>query len=651
MESVDSHKLVSILHRIDTIPPYDENKCSKFVVSVCKTDTTVYASSSFEAALKIGFVLLELKLLKDRSLQKVKVCESTTGNLYVYNIREKNDNNNIIPLVILENVEIMDAVSVYSQTFDANENDNEVIQSGTESVNSTGVLITDTLKRYFGHNEFRALQKETIISTMRGESVLTVLSTGGGKSLTYMLPAVLASKPTLVISPTKSLIVDQLSRCNELGISACQFTGDVPENIQITQLEELQHFKLIFSTPEVLERGAFHDKIHVLMSNDCIERVVFDEAHTISSWGDTFRPVYKTVCEELAQVPCVKLLLSATVHCKVQCQLMTMFGDLTVYRNSVFRENLFLEVLERGSKLYDALATYIKDKKGQCGIVYAVLPRDVSKIHSELIKRGIDAVKYHGQLSEEMKTVNLTKWMNGQVQLMVANSSFGLGIDRPDVRYVIHARVPTSLDEYYQQCGRAGRDGLPAFCVLYYSYSDKTVLYKLFGQCEQSQCLALNDLIVFLEDPVQCRHKAIMAYYGERRDNFVCLLGCNNCKNRGMFHITDGSTDAFKVVQSVVELADKEISCNTLKLFLVKSSQKVIREKGLDSLDNYGVLEKKFVPPILLDKFLHLLIVNDILAEKVQKKGKSLYFNITLGQRAHDLLAMNVSVIKYEKVK
>lgn len=175
----------------------------------------------------------------------------------------------------------------------------------------------------------------------------------------------------------------------------------MPQNLQQDQLKNFSDFKLIFCTPEILEDG---EPLAKIQEQDSIERIVFDEAHTISAWGTTFRPVYKAVCNALAKIACPLLLLSATVPLRLENELHDISGDFCVYRNSVFRENLFLEVVERGAKFYDDMASFIVERKEQCGIVYCVMPSDVAKIHAELLKRNINAVKYHGQLSEEVKT-------------------------------------------------------------------------------------------------------------------------------------------------------------------------------------------------------------------------------------------------------
>ena len=220
---------------------------------------------------------------------------------------------------------------------------------------------------------------------------------------------------------------------SKLGSSACEFTGDVPPEIQGMQVEHIQQYRVIVATPEMLQEGMlFHQEIASLD----LGRIVFDEAHTIATWGSTFRPVFKEICMDLAKLPCPKLLLNATVTTKLQQTLMDVFGRLLVFRETVYRENLIFEVVERSPKHIEEIASFVREEctLGHCGIIYCVLPHDVDKIHSELLKRGLDAVKYHGQLSDEVKQTSFLKWLNGDVGIMVANSSFGMGIDKPDVR-------------------------------------------------------------------------------------------------------------------------------------------------------------------------------------------------------------------------
>ena len=310
-----------------------------------------------------------------------------------------------------------------------------------------------------------------------------------------------------------------------------------------------------------------------------------------------------------------------------------------------------MEVVERTGKFLDQLSDFIlqNESQGASGIVYCVLPHEVSKIHGELLKRGINAVKYHGKLSDAVKLSSQSKWMSGEVKVIVANSSFGMGIDKANVRYVVHAKLPTNIEEYFQQCGRAGRDGLPSHCKLFYNYSDKNILYRLFDEQVVAQYKGVNDLIVLLENPVQCLHQGIMSYFGEKQDSFVCLTGCSNCKHRGTHQITDGTSDALKVLQAIVELGNINLTCNDLKLYLAGSNQKCVSH--LRENTSFGSLGKKFVPVSLLAKFLHLLIVYDILTERVHKKGtgSSISVEITLGAKAHDLLANNIMIDKYEK--
>lgn len=615
----------------------------KFKVTSSDLDVVLFSKSPMEASLKMAFVLWKSKVPVDTIR-----CESEE---HVYNYKVVWSVKESYPRVVLQSMSknITNPVSI--EGLESMEIISEEIQDDMRHGDQDGGedLLQMTLRKVFGHETFKPQQKETIISTMSGKTVLSIMGTGGGKSLTFMLPAALAKRPTVVVSPTRSLIDDLMARSTSLGIKSCKFLGEMDGDVLHQQLSELRSFQLIYTTPECLDLHLLED-LCLLDSQNGIERFVFDEAHTICTWGSTFRPKFKEVCEQLAKHQATKLLLSATIPGRVQVELEDLFGKQSwhVIARTVYRENLTLAVKDREPKHFDEVATYIKTREQDCGIIYCVLPVDVSKTHAELLKKGIDCVKYHGQLSEIVKQSSYQKWMSGEKKLIIANASFGMGIDKPDVRYVIHLRLPTSIEEYYQQCGRAGRDGLPSECVLYYSFSDKATLYKLFNREGKltEQHSVLNELIHSLENVVDCRHKLVMQYFGEDREDFSCLSHCDNCKSRGLFYVADGTNDAMKVVQTIIELGDNKFNTHTLRLILLGSKQKRIQEEKFDELTNFGCLTKKFSSS-LLDNFLHQLIFKQILQEKIEVKSRSFAINVGLGPKAHDLIAHRCTCNKY----
>ena len=338
-------------------------------------------------------------------------------------------------------------------------------------------------------------------------------------------------------------------------------------------MKNVDNYRVIFVTDECLEDGdALREMIDELVERKQLERIVFDEAHTIATWGSTFRPKYKTVCESLSKVDCPKLFLSATISTSVETRLRRIFGNFKLHRASVFRDNLYLDVTKRSSRFLNELIKFIQEMESNnnSGIIYCVLPKDVNHIHAELVKRGIKAVKYHGQLSDDIQVLNLAKWMNVEVKVMVAISSFGMGIDKGDVRYMIHAKLPTSVEEYFQECGRAGRDGLPATCKIYYNYSDKSSLHKLFEHEGTAEYSDLYKVIILLENPVQCIHKRLMTHFGENPDSFQCLTKCSHC-------VQHGTSDAQRVVQAVTEQSDVEITYNDFCFILLAVVRSVRR--------------------------------------------------------------------------
>ena len=305
----------NIFDKIEELPSM-EDEFEYFRVQCGEKHIKVKASSSFEAAVKMAFALRELGQLNIGGVYIVVI--SPNGDEFKYNAIKADP---LAVKLVEKNVKVAQNVVNSVSTND----DPVVITSSNASARldfSNGSLINTTLRNYFGFPSFKPLQKETIVSTMAGKNVLAVIGTGGGKTLTYLLPAVLSSNPTLVISPIKSLIDDALVRCLNTNILSCKFTGDVPHDVRDEQLQNIESFKIIFATPECLESGEpFRVKIDGLISVCQLERIVFDEAHTISSWGNTFRPNYKDVCKSLSDAKCPKLLLSATVPLKVENDL------------------------------------------------------------------------------------------------------------------------------------------------------------------------------------------------------------------------------------------------------------------------------------------------------------------------------------------
>lgn len=652
-------EIKEILVEVEKIPCFEKDKIFNYKVRASNILANLTCSSSFEAATKFGFLLMYVGSLGFSSKNTMPdcsplevVCEcQENSEITIYHIEVGSNSTPHVSLLKIERTANDDSCNdMQSEPSDVVYYAHESSTLNKYDFGSREKLVENILNNIFNHQSFKPLQKEIIFSTMDCKNVLGVLGTGGGKSLTFMLPAVLADNPTIVVIPTLSLIDDLLRRSFALGITACKISGDIPDNARDSSLRELNTFKLIFCTPEMFVNKNISDKF----KNNNIERIVFDEAHTICSWGNTFRPHYKAAAIELAKFPCPKLLLSATIPHQMILELSEMFGRLEVIKGTVLRDNIVLSVEEKpiGNKFYDELAQFVQCRKDEYGIIYGVFPSDVSKIHSELLKRNVNCVKYHSQLSQSVKEASYHRWTSGEVKVMVANASFGMGVDNTKVRFVIHAKMPTNLDEYFQQCGRAGRDGQPSTCVLYYNYADKTALLKLFHASGDfaMQSLKLNQLISFLEDPVTCRHSSILKYYGENREGYLCGENCDNCKHRGTYIKTDGTSDAFKVVQAILELSGTKINCQTLKLFLTGSSRKCIKDNGLDKFSTFGCLQKAFKPVVLLDKFLHSLIDNDVLRETVEVKNTTFLVHVSPGSKAHLVLKLENNVEKYCKV-
>lgn len=448
------------------------------------------------------------------------------------------------------------------------------------------------LKENFGYETFRPGQKELIEQVMAGEDSLGILPTGAGKSITYQLPALLLEGLTLVISPLISLMKDQVDQLHAAGIPATYLNSSVDEEEAWERMRQVAsgEAKLLFVAPERFQLPAFMDFLSPLP----IELVAIDEAHCISQWGHDFRPSYTAFAPLLASLPSQPtiLALTATATEQVANDILQLLHipEQNAVKTGFLRENLRFEVKKNTDKR-QFLKKYVKAHEKEAGIIYAATRKDVEEITTFLQKQGFSATRYHAGLSEIERAQNQGAFLYDEVNIVVATNAFGMGINKSNVRYVIHYSTPGTIENYYQEAGRAGRDGLDSDAILLFSLNDIRTRNYFIEISEADEAHKANEYSKLQQmqayaNTENCLQNFILRYFGDT-DGKDCGK-CSNCADERV--ASDITRDAQKVLSCIIRMNER-FGKTIVAQVLTGSKQKKLESWHFDRLSTFGIMK------------------------------------------------------------
>ncbi|MCP4458049.1 MAG: DNA helicase RecQ [Cytophagales bacterium] len=447
--------------------------------------------------------------------------------------------------------------------------------------------VKETLKKVFGFDNFRGSQEEIINNIMDGNNTFVIMPTGAGKSLCYQLPAITKEGTAIVISPLIALMKNQVDQMNAFGINArfLNSTLSKSESNKVKKSTLAGETKLLYVAPESLtkeENVAFLQQANISFA-------AIDEAHCISEWGHDFRPEYrriKSILAQLGDIPMIALTATATPKVQLDIQKNLDMENARLFQSSFNRDNLYYEVKPK-QQAKKHLIKFIKDHRGQSGIVYCLSRKKVEEIANFLQVNDINAAPYHAGMEAKDRIKNQDAFLNEDTDVIVATIAFGMGIDKPDVRFVVHYDVPKSIEGYYQETGRAGRDSINSNCLMFYSYNDILKLEKFnkdkaVSERENAKFL-LDEMASYAESSV-CRRKQLLHYFGEEWPEENCNM-CDNCRHpREKF---DGESMALLAIEVVVETKER-FDINHLGEVLAGEHSQHVKSYNHDKLEVFG---------------------------------------------------------------
>lgn len=461
----------------------------------------------------------------------------------------------------------------------------------------------ELLKTYFGYDTFRIGQEDIIQSVLSGRDVMAVMPTGAGKSLCYQIPALLLPGITLVISPLISLMQDQVKSLNEAGIHAAYINSSLTETQISKAISRAQAgvYKIIYVAPERLESTEF---IRFALNSN-ISMVTVDEAHCISQWGQDFRPSYLKIVDFIERLPDRPVIsaftATATQEVKADIECILKLNHPNVVVTGFDRENLYYSVeYVRGKQKDDFIINYIEKHRDESGIIYCATRKNVDSLYELLFKRGIAVTRYHAGIDNETRKNNQEDFIYDRAQVIVATNAFGMGIDKSNVRYVIHYNMPQSMENYYQEAGRAGRDGGNSRCILLFSPQD-VMIDKFLLDKKEFEGSEPDDIESVRQRDIQrlhamegyckttdCLRNYILGYFGEKTGE-----PCENCGNcHREYSELDMTDDAKWVINCIAETKGR-YGLNIVVGTLIGANRARLKEVGADTYKSYGVLSHR----------------------------------------------------------
>ena len=501
------------------------------------------------------------------------------------------------------------------------------------------------LKQYFGYETFRSGQETLINDLLAGKDVLGIMPTGAGKSICFQIPALMMDGVTLIVSPLISLMKDQVNALIQSGVAAAYINSSLNERQMQKAMYNAMHgaYKMIYVAPERLLSNDF-----LSLAQDVeISMLTVDEAHCISQWGQDFRPSYSAIPEFISRIvkrPVVSAF-TATATVVVREDIITQLDliEPTILTTGFNRPNLYFEVKKPMDK-YSALTTFLKKKKDLIGIIYCSTRAAVEEVQLKLTQDGYSALRYHAGLTDAERRNNQDDFLYDRAQIMVATNAFGMGIDKSNVSFVVHYNMPMDVESYYQEAGRAGRDGEPADCLLLYAGKDfhtNTWLIENTGdveypdeeteeRCKERSRARLREMTFYCTTK-DCLRGYILKYFGEKPSNY-----CGNCGSCNTnFETVDITMDAQKIISCVVRMNEQYGVGLIIDVLRGSKSERVLR-LGFDRLSTYGISEKS-------DRQLRD-IINHMILNGYLVKTDSEYPVIKRGPHANEVLRGGKSV-------